>query len=90
MEDGRMAGNATRAILHVSNRCALISLGILIIFSFVDVVPWKQEAFDRLCLFIWAVFVISLSITFCTMIVSFFHRKRKNAHRGEGRETVCG
>jgi hypothetical protein len=36
------------------------------------------------------VFVISLSITFCTMIVSFFHRKRKNAHRGEGRETVCG
>ncbi len=81
-----MAGNASKRILHVSNYSLCLSLGALIILSFIDVVPWKQAILTSLFYSCGIVFAISLSITVCTITARSFHRKRDNANEAKSND----
>ena len=55
-------------IKRVSNSCLLLSFVALIILSFIDVVPWKQDSLTRVFYSCGAVFVLSLIISVCCVV----------------------
>lgn len=60
----------------------MLSLCILTIISFIDVVPERQSTLERVFYAFAIVFVISLSISLCGVIVRF---SRKCATKRQGR-----
>lgn len=77
-----MTKNASKNIVRVSNCCLILSLCILTIISFIDVVPERQSTLERVFYAFAIVFVISLSISLCGAIVRF---SRKCANKRQGR-----
>ena len=66
-----MTENVTKRIIHISNFFLLLSLCALIVLSFIDVLPSKQSSFERLFYSCAAVFVISLCVDFCLILLRF-------------------
>ena len=66
--NARMTRNASDKIKRVSNSCLLLSFVALIILSFIDVVPWKQDSLTRVFYSCGAVFVLSLIISVCCVV----------------------
>ena len=77
-----MTKNASKNIVCVSNCCLILSLCILTIISFIDVVPEGQLTLERVFYAFAIVFVVSLSISLCGVIVRF---SRKCATKRQGR-----
>ena len=66
--DARMTRNVHQIIKRVSNSCLLFSLIALIIISFIDVVPWKQDSLIRVFYSCGVVFVFSLIISVACVV----------------------
>ena len=60
-----MTRNASNKIKRVSNSCLLLSLVTVIILSFIDVVPRKQDSLTRVFYSCGAVFALSLITSVC-------------------------
>ena len=76
----RMTGNASNKIKPFSNSCLLLSLLTLIILSFIDVVPWKQDSLRRVFYSCGTVFVLSLIISVSCVVKD----KRQKTKKGRG------
>ena len=76
-----MTKNASKNLVRISNCCLILSLCTLTIISFIDVVPERQSALERVFYVCAFVFVISLSISFCGVIM-MFSRKRDVKRQG--------
>ena len=70
-----MTKNASKNLLWIPNLCLILSLCTLAIISFIDVVPERQSTLERVFYVCVIVFVISLSVSLCGVIVSFSRRR---------------
>ena len=68
-----MKRDASKRVLRVANECLLLSFGILILMSFIDVVPSKQSSFDHIFFSVAVAVAVSFSISCYMMIARFFH-----------------
>ena len=66
--DVRMTRNVRQIIKRISNSCLLFSLIALIIISFIDVVPWKQDSLIRVFYSCGVVFIFSLIISVACIV----------------------
>lgn len=80
-----MTKNASKNLVRISNCCLILSLCALTTISFIDVVPERQSTLERVFFVCAVVFLISLSISFCGMIVRF-SRKRVAKRQGLGED----
>lgn len=74
-----MTKNASKNLVRISNCCLLLSLCILTTISFIDVVPTRQTMLERVFYVCAVFFIISLSISFCGVIVRFL--RKSNGYR---------
>ena len=84
-----MTKNASKNLARISNCCLILSLCTLTIISFIDVVPERQSTLE--CVFYVGaiVFVISLSISLCWVIVRFSRKRAKWSISGSGTCSCC-
>lgn len=76
-----MTENVGEKVASISNCCAFVSLCAIVVLSFVDVVPRRQESLARLFYVCGGVFVVSLIVSVSLTVARFFRRNGKTAYK---------
>ncbi len=84
-----MTKNVSKNLVRISNCCLILSLCTLTIISFIDVVPERQSTLESVFYVGAIVFVISLSISLCWVIVRFSRKRAKCTISGSGTCSCC-
>lgn len=78
-----MTKNVGEKVMCISSCCAVVSLCAIVVLSFVDVVPRRQESLARLFYVCGGVFVVSLIASASLAAARFFRRSGEGIHKAK-------